>query len=124
MFPPSNERFTYPCVRLFDLSSRASARFTPGILSHALDKFRAVHDDLSVMANALRRISALQTEFGAFTSLATLRREGEGGGGNACWNVLTQGLSELENHLHGEEVILFPVKTVAQLGLYHTRHCV
>lgn len=124
IFAPSNESFTYPCVRLFDLSSRASARLTPGTLLHALGKIRAVHGDLSVMANALRRISALQAEFGAFTSLVTLRREGGGGHGNACWNVLTQGLSELENHLHGEQVILFPVKTVSQLGLYHTRHCV
>ncbi|CAM9795603.1 unnamed protein product [Ascophyllum nodosum] len=58
----------------------------------------AVGDDLAAMANDLRRISTLQTELGAFASLVTLRRPR----GRACWNVLREGLSALESHLHGD----------------------
>lgn len=62
---------------------------------------RAVENDLAAMANDLRRISTLQTEFGAFLSLRTLRRPHA----QACWNVLREGMWGLEEHLHGVQVI-------------------
>lgn len=64
---------------------------------------RAVHTDLSSMAADLRRISTLQTEFGAFTSLVTIRHPH----GQACWNVMREGLSTLEEHLHGGDQVTF-----------------
>lgn len=50
------------------------------------------------MAGSLRRLSALQTEFGVFTSLKTLERPR----GRACWNMMRAGLVPLEEHLHGD----------------------
>lgn len=54
------------------------------------------------MANDLRRISALQTEFGVFTSLETLGRPHS----HACWSIMREGLVGLEEHLHGDQVQL------------------
>lgn len=53
------------------------------------------------MASDLRRVSALQTEFGAFTSLKTLSRPG----GRACWNTMREGLVTLEEYLHGDKKV-------------------
>ena len=53
--------------------------------------------DLVATANDLRRISALQTEFGVFTSLETLDRPRC----HACWSIMKEGLVGLEEHLHG-----------------------
>ena len=50
------------------------------------------------MANNLRRVSALQTDFGVFTSLKTLDRPR----GRACWNMMKEGLVALEEYLHGD----------------------
>lgn len=76
---------------------------------------RAIHGDFVGMANDLRRISALQTEFGVFTSLATIRGRGDGsssssssgggGGGQACLRLLRDRLTGLEDHLHASQVI-------------------
>ncbi|CAN0457312.1 unnamed protein product, partial [Ectocarpus sp. 12 AP-2014] len=54
--------------------------------------------NLATMASDLRRVSALQTEFGAFTSLKTLSRPR----GRACWNTMREGLVTLEEYLHGD----------------------
>lgn len=51
------------------------------------------------MANNLRRVSALQTDFGVFTSLKTLQQPR---GGRACWNMMKAGLVALEEYLHGD----------------------
>lgn len=70
----------------------------------------AIDADLTAITNDLRRIFALQTEFGAFVSLATVRvRGGTGGGGRSgCWRVLKERLSGLERHFHGAQVPLCP----------------
>lgn len=57
--------------------------------------------DLVAMANDLRRISALQTEFGVFTSLRTLDRPQC----HACWSVVKEGLVGLEERLHGGDEV-------------------
>lgn len=70
----------------------------------------SINTDLGCIANDLRRITALQTEFGAFVSLATIRaRGGSGGratGGPGCWRVLKERLSGLEALFHEAQVCL------------------
>lgn len=71
---------------------------------------RAIHGDLVRMADDLRRISALQVEFGVFTSCATIRGRGDpsacsrGDHTPACWRILKDRLSGLEEQLHGSQV--------------------
>eukprot|EP00752_Nemacystus_decipiens_P005910 g5342.t1 len=55
-------------------------------------------NDFAAMANNLRRVSALQTDFGVFASLKTLDRPR----GRACWNIMREGLVVLEEYLHGD----------------------
>lgn len=57
--------------------------------------------NLATMANDLRRVSALQTEFGAFASLKTLGYPQS----RACWNMMEEGLVELGEHLHGNHQV-------------------
>lgn len=61
-------------------------------------RFRCCDSNLASMANDLRRVSALQTEFGAFASLKTL---GGGPQSRACWNMMKEGLFALGQHIHG-----------------------
>lgn len=70
-------------------------RYTTAVLHFV---FRGYSTNLAAMANNLRRVSALHTEFGAFTSLKTLDQPR----GRACWNMMKEGLVELEGYLHGE----------------------
>lgn len=80
-----------------------------------VDGGRALGDDLAAIANYLRRISMLQTELGAFASLATLRCPR----GRARWNVLREGLSALECHLHADQVILTARLSSQKFSLFY-----